>query len=283
MNYAEYLRSNGANEEDIKILDVPASRKAFDKMQAQVVEADKKAADSLADKLAYEEKVNKWHQETIVPEYERMKNESLVAKANEAKALKVIEQAQKDGLLEVTEALGYKGTPDKKGDVNPGNPDFDPNKYMTREDALTLAAKEGKAITTMAKIMDEHRRLALPDCDWEELYDAATSSRKPLAQVWQERFKVQEVRATKVKEAQDAHDKEISDKARAEERELMASKYGNPDTRPYVPSRHPFTPRKDNDRERQPWDSRDGSFLDRSGDRVSQATKKVLQQIESGR
>ena len=48
MTFAELLAENGASPEDIKLLDTPVARKAFDKQQAQVaaaVEAQRKADD----------------------------------------------------------------------------------------------------------------------------------------------------------------------------------------------------------------------------------------------
>jgi hypothetical protein len=61
-----------------------------------------------------------------------------------------------------------------------------------------------------------------------------------------------------------------------EERERLATTYGNPDLRPLAPSTSPFTKRPEAGREAQPWE-----VGDRSNERVQRATKTILD-MQSG-
>ena len=274
MNYAEYLKAQGASDEDIKVLDTAVARKAFDKMMKDADEAKAAAARAEKEKSDYEAKVNDWHQNTIVPEYERMKNEALAAKANEAKARAVIEAAQKEGLLDVADKLGWKKD-DKPADKGNDNPGFDASKYMTREEILHIAQQEGRAIATMGKLIQEHERLfpGQAAVDWTSIYESATQKKRSVEQEWMERFNVQAAREARTKAEQEARDKKIRDEAYAAAQSEMASKYGNPETRPLAPSRSPLAPRAETGREKQPWDQGD-----RANDRVKRATESVIKQ-----
>src|SRR5262249_43944762 len=80
--------------------------------------------------------------------------------------------------------------------------------------------------------------------------------------------------------AKKSHDEEIAKwKAEgAKEKETeMVSKYGNPETRPMMPSRQPLFQTKTGDALREgkhPWDQTDGKLQQ---DRVERATKKLIE------
>ena len=271
MIYAEYLKANGASDEEIKILDVPSARKAFDKLQKDAADAQALAETARKEKEAYEAQVEEWHAKKITPEYERMKNEALVAQANEAKARKVIEKLQKDGLIDVAKDLGWDTVDIKKPD-NKLPDGFDPSKYVTNDHLIAVAEKEGEAIAMVADMVAEHQQLFPGQrLNVRELRKEATARKISVEQLWMEKYKVNDARAAAVKAEQDAHDKKIADEAYAKAQSEIASKYGNPDARPLTPSRSPLVPRPDSGRDKAPWE-----IGDKSGDRVQRATATVV-------
>lgn len=272
-SYAEYLRSEGASDEDIKILDTAAGRRAFEKLQARLDEASGEVEKVRAVQADYEKQVDTWYTT------ERDKNKSLQSQLIEAQSREAALKAQREGLLAVARDLGYdpdKLSPPVKPPETPPTGAFDPDKY-TNEVILPLAKKESRAIAKMAMLTSEHARLGLPaDVDWMAMLDDSERSGKSIEQLWTERYKVADVRAAQAKAAQDAHDKKIADDAVAAARGQWVSEYGNPNTRPLVPSTNTFTTRKDDNlRAKQPWEHNDSKL---SNDRVERATKKLVEQ-----
>jgi hypothetical protein len=277
MTYREYLLSQGATEEDIKVLDTPIGRKAFEQMQT--VQADHTRLKESAD--AFQTRVNEYY-ETEKEKRARIESELVASRAREAATRTALLTAQERGLLDVSKDLGFNLEASAAPPVNnPAAPAFDPNKYFTREDITSMVRQEAAAIAIASTIVDEHRRL-FPDkpLDMESLLTRAQERKIPLKQMWMDEFKVPEARAAVAQKAQDDRDnrirKEAEDKVRAE----LASQYGNPETRPLAPSHSPFTSRKDTGRDKQPWEvGLDGEAG--SNDRVQRAVQRHIAR-ESG-
>jgi len=238
MTYAEFLRAQGATEEDIKVLDHPVARKAWEKSQA-----DAAAATAAAKQL--EADTRKWYDETIIPSQEKLQRERDTAVANAAAERARVKALQDQGLLEVAEADAAAKAAATASGATP--PSFDPSKYVTQDTLLQVAEKEGDAIAIAQDIAAEHSYLFGNDSAkklvFRDLRREAVQRKLSVEQVWMERFGVQAAREARAKADRDAEiAKWKSEGAKEKETELV-SKYGNPDTRPAVSSTNPFTNR----------------------------------------
>lgn len=271
--YAEFLRSQGATDDEIKILDTPAAQRAYTKMQSDLaaVAAERDTAKSGIDAM------NKWFTDEASPAFKKMESDLVVARANEARAKAAILEAQKRGLVDVAKDLGYN--PDEANPTptpNPGASNFDPNRYFTRDEIVKIAETEGEAIAVAQDIAFEHRQL-FPDkpLNFRALRQEALASKKPVEQYWMDKFGVAKAREDREAAARAANE----DRIRKEEREKVltevASKYANPDMRPLEPSTVSFVPRPNTTRDKQPWE-RDSSSVE--NDRVNRVVQKIYKQ-----
>lgn len=282
---AEYLRSQGASEDDIKALTEGsfsgAANRAFSKLQADLTAESTARAAAESSIKDLEQKSQSWYNEQIVPEFEKLRNKTITTEAELAKARTALLTAQKQGLLNVAKDLGY----DPESNPTPQNPtataagSFDPNRYFTRDEILQIAQGEGDAIAIAQDIAYEHSRL-FPDkpLNFRELRKRAVAAKKPVEQLWMEEFHVADARAAQAKSAHDAELAKAREEGATAERQRLADQYGNPNTRPLAPSSSPFTPRPATGRDKMPWDA-PGSSEALSNDRVARATKKVMETV----
>ena len=266
--YSEYLKSCGATPEEIAVLDTPTARRAYDRMEASVVEnaaAAKAAKDSAA---AYQQKADGWF-EKVNGEVEEARKAEMLAKAEAARSRTVIEEMTKRGLIDVAKEMGYEVP---AASVAPTPAALD-SRYVTNETLLQVAEREGDAIAIAQDIAYEHSRL-FPDrpLNFRELRREAVTRKVNVEALWMERYGVTAAREARAKAAQDAHDAKMRDEGRKSAETEFASKYANPDMRPGVVSQHPLAPRPATQREKQPWETGD-----LSNERVLRATKKVLE------
>lgn len=275
MTYAEYLKQNGATDEDIKVLDNPIARKGFEALQRQAADASAAAKAATDAQAADRAELEKWYQEQQVPAYQKMQNELVAARANEAKAKAAVMALQKQGLIDVAKDLGYDAAPTAgTPPANPGAVGFDASKYVTTDAVVALAEQEGDAIALAQDIAFEHRTL-FPDkpLNFRQLRAAAKAAHKPVEQYWMDTYQVQPARAAREAAEKSAYEARLIKQGADSEREKYISQYGNPDTRPLVPSTSPFTQRPATGRDKQPWETN----TDPSNDRVRRATAKIME------
>lgn len=281
MTYAEFLRSQGATEEDVKILATPIAEKAFKVQADQLAAAQAQAKAELDARIQYEADSKTWRDE-VNGHYTKAKNDAIVAQVNEAKARALIDAAQKAGLIQVAEDLGYvtapPATPGAPAAPAPGAPPTTAT-GPTWEQVRELAEAEGAAIALAQDIAAEHARL-FPNrpINFRQLREKAKTSRKPLEQVWQEDFGVLAARQAAEDAKVAAHDAAMRAEGEAAAVARLASQYGNPDTRPMSPSTSPFAGRAATGRDKQPWEAPEGQ-LER--DRISRAAQNVVKQLDS--
>lgn len=279
MTLAELLKSQGASEEDIKLLDTPIARRAFEAQQQAVTDATTAAAASDKAKKDYEAQVDRWHNEQILPAYQRMEAESITSKAELAKAKAVLLSAQDAGLLKIAADMGFKqdGTP--AAPVNNGTPNIDTSKFVTADRLNELVETAGNGLAVLQDIVMEHAQL-FPDRPLKvrELRAAAVAERKSVEQYWSEKYGVPAARDKRDADAKTAYEARLRKEGADAATQAFADRYGNPDTRPLVPSVSPLAPRTDGSgRDKMPWDSND-----RSNDRVKKATSAVIAQQTGG-
>jgi hypothetical protein len=273
--YAEFLKSQGASDEDLKVLDHPVARKAWEVSQAQIAQAAEEAATEKRKAREYNEQANQWFDsQTVV--YKDMEKKVMAAEAEKARAIALVKSAQDAGLLEIAKGMGYDAPPPpdpKGGNVNANG--FNPEQYFTRDDILRIANQEGEAIATAQDIAYQHQRL-FPDkpLNFRALRTEAVSRKLPVEAVWKEKYKVDEAVAARDAADKAAYEKRLIEQGEAQAREKFASQYGNPDTRPFVPSSSPFTPRPQGDRTKQPWDANENTL---ANDRVARVTRKLIE------
>src|SRR5882757_6361297 len=184
MTYAEFLRSQGASEEDVKALDTSIGRKAFEASQASTAAAIAERDAAKAGAVAYEERANAWFTEQN-KKYGDLQKQVVITSGGEARARAALMKAQELGLIDVAKDLGYTPeAPVVPPDPKLGTPGFDPNQYFTREDILKIAQSEGDAIAVAQNIAFEHTRL-FPDktLDFVALRARALAAKKPVQQV----------------------------------------------------------------------------------------------------
>jgi hypothetical protein len=286
MTYAEFLKSQGASEEEIKVMDTAVGRRAFDAMQRTATEAAEEAARQKASAESYQTRVDQWFEENK-GKLDAANNNVVTAKAEAERARAAILAAHKQGMLDVAilNDLGIK--PDGTSAAppaappNPGAPNFDPNKYFTRDDILTIAEREGEAIAMAQDIAAEHSVL-FPGrpLNFRELRREAVAAKKPLEQVWMDKFQVSAAREAKQKAEREAEQKKwMEEGAKAREAELLKTIGSNPFTRAPEASHSPFAPRPQSDTRsgKQPWEV--GTSEQLSAQRVEKGAKLALERL----
>lgn len=264
---AEYLRSEGATEEDLKLLDTPLARKAFDKQQAAVeaAAAEKaRAADVIKRNQEWAVEVEENNQK-----YLKERDSALVkAAALEAQQKKMTEL----GLIEIAEKM-EPGSTKTEQKTEPAT--FDPSKYVDRDTLMQVAEREGDAIATAQDIAFEHQRLFGTDptkrLNFRELRKEALSRKISVEQLWMDKYPVQATRDRFAADERAAYEKKIADDAVARYR--SENSQTNPMTGIPVISRTPFTaPASEGQAGKQPWQTSEAA---QSNSRV----QKVLESL----
>jgi hypothetical protein len=271
-NYAEFLKSQGATDAEIAVLDTPVARKAYEKMEAATAEAATaraKAEQKYKDNLEWKTQVEAQNQEYL-KERDSAKVEAAAAAARIAKMAEL-------GLIEVAERMEPGSTKPKDGET----PAFDPkvlDGYVDRKTLLEVAEHEGDAIATAQDIAYEHSQLFGNDpskrLNFRELRKEAVSRKVSVEALWMERYSVQAAREAAAAKSQAAHEAKIAADA------VTKYKSEHPETNPMLAtpgiSRTPFTGRIPSDLTagtvKQPWQVSDSQ-------RQSQREQKVIAKL----
>jgi hypothetical protein len=279
--FADYLRSLGTAEADITVLDTPAAQKAYDAMEARMAEAVKVERDKME---TYQGQVNQYY-ETTNAKAKQLENQAIVATAEAARAKAALLEAQRQGLIDVARDLGY--TPDDqaakdaaaRAAAERANGGTNVDELMKQISPALESAGDGLAAVMDAMV--EHTKL-FPDRPFNarEIRRQSVAAHKPFYQYWEETFKVADARAAAAAAAQKAHDDKIAKDARDAAIAEMASTYGNPATRPAVPSNAPFVVRKSADgKPEAPWARSESEASDA---RVRRATENLIKSQGTG-
>jgi hypothetical protein len=206
--YAEYLKSNGATEEDVKVLDTPIARKAFERMEAAVVAKDDEAKKAKAQADAYQA----WYNDKALPYVSGVESKLSVAEANLAAERTRLKSLQDAGLLELSEqdeaAKKAAVEAEKRGAVT-----FDPEKFVPREQFNELATRAADSITLVADLAQEHTALGLPPVSWRTLKAEASAANQDVETYWKTKFNVEAKRSERSATERAAYEKKISDDA----------------------------------------------------------------------
>jgi hypothetical protein len=264
-SYGDYLRTQGASDADIAVLDTPLAQKAFTALQAERDAAAKAQAD-------YKATADKWYQEEVIPQFTTMQQETAIAKAERAKAIELIKSATDAGMIELAKKAGFEK--ELEAGRAPKEPTMD-DKFVTRELLLQVAEKEGDAIAIAQDIAYEHSRLC-PDktLNFQSLRRDAVARKVPVMQVWEEKYGIPALRAARELADKTAYETKLREEGAAAERTKFASEYGNPGTRPLMPSHNPFVNRPAEKKDKQPWEVDENN---RSALRVQEGARKAIE------
>jgi len=274
--YFDYLKENGATDEDAKLLDTPVARKAYETLQSQIAAA---AADADARVNNYKAEADKWYNETILPNYQTMEQKLAAASANEARARALILASQDEGLKKVALEMGFKpdGTPATITQPTTQPNAFDASKYVTVDALNQMSDSVGAGLAALQDMVLEHSQL-FPDrrLDVRAIRAEAVAARKNVYDYWEQKFGVPAARTARA----EAEKKIYEDRIRKEERDKtvaeLASQYANPNTVPASSSSNIFTPRPSAGREKAPWEA-GLAGAEGSNDRVAKAAKLFVE------
>jgi len=260
MDLTQFLKANGASDDDVKALTegsfAGAAKRAFDAAFAKAAAAEAAAADAVAARTKAEAVVAEttdWYNNTALVEYGKLQNEVVAAKANEARYIAALKVAQERGLIDVAKDLGFE--PEKKEPVTAAAA-IDTTKYMTRDEILAIAEKEGEAIALVQDIAAEHSRL-FPDkpLNWRQLRRDAMAAKQPVEAYWTSKYGVEAAREKRVTDERTAMEARLRKEGADAERQKLVDEGFNPALRVPLPSNHVFAPRKAPDGSaKQPWE-----------------------------
>jgi hypothetical protein len=275
MTYAEYLKANGATEDEIKVLDSAVARRAFDKSQAEAEEARTAAAKLEETMKNYEARVQSWYTEND-SKLKQVQNQAVAAAAEAARAKAALLEAQKQGMVDIAKDLGYETEPPKQ------QPAAADDRYVSRQDFGNLMTEAGNSLARMADLKDEYATLFPGQrLNLSSLVVEARANGAPDVFTYAE--KKYNMPAAREAAAQKQRDAEIAkwkaEGAKEKETELV-SRLGNPDLRPLQPSKSPFAVRPDDKlrADNQPWNKSETQL---ANDRVARGVQKLAERETS--
>jgi hypothetical protein len=270
--YGDYLKSMGATEEEIKVLDTPVAARAYDK---QIEDSQAVLAKQEEVMKNYESRVQSWYAENDA-KLKQVQNQSIAEAARAAKAEAALMEAQKQGLLDVAKDLGYSTEPVKPAVTAPDDRYLTMDKFQQAGDAFAA---------NLAGLLDaanEHARL-FPGQPFnaEQLRREAQAAGKTLLPYWEEKFKVRDAREQAAAKQRDAEIAKWKAEGAKEKETELVSRFGNPETRPMQPSKNPFAVRPDDKlrNDNQPWNKSETQL---QNDRVSRAAQRLVERQTSG-
>lgn len=233
--YADLLKSQGASDEDVKLLDTPIARKAYDKLQSDLAGAERVRQEAQAAADANK----KWYDEQALPYIETLtkaKNTAVGEAAANAAKVKALQEA---GLIEAASNEEVAAEAARKA-AAAGQPTFDASKYVTTETLHAVANREGDAIAIAQDIAYEHSRL-FPDkpLNFRNLRKEAVEKNISVETLWETRYGVPAARDAKAAADKAAYEAKIAADA------VSRFKSEHPITQPGLgysqPSANPFT------------------------------------------
>lgn len=236
MTYAELLKSQGATDDDIKILATPLAERVYAKQQSDLATAQAAADKATKQAAAYQE----WYNTQALPYLSDVESKLKVSEATltgERARLKALQDA---GLIEVAE----QSEAEKLAAVEAakrGAPTFDPTKFVPREQFNELAVKAADSITLVADLAQEHASLGLPAVSWRALKAEAAAASQDVETYWKAKFNVDAKRSERDLAVKAAYEKKVGEDAVAKYRQEHPASGVNPALGFGGPSVNPFT------------------------------------------
>jgi hypothetical protein len=267
--YADFLRTQGASDDDVKLLDTPIARKAYDAQLA----AAKESID------AYKQKADDWFEKVAQPNLTKAEQSALKANAELARMRSLVAQSTDDGLKQVAKDMGFtidgNGNPPKDEPKLPAG--FDPSKFLTTDSVSGMLDQAGANLARMQDMVLEHMQLYPGQrLNVAKLREEAVAAKSNVYDYWEKKYNVPAARDKQLADARAADEARIRKDERDKVAAEFASNYANPNTVPAGVSSNIFVPRPKAGREKQPWEA---SLEGESGsnDRVARAAKTAME------
>lgn len=199
------------------------------------------AEETLATATKKETEINRFWNEEAAPQINQAFSEKATAEAQASFYRTQAEEARKNGFI-AKDAPGYTPPANPNPNPNPApGPTVVANKNEVPGSPAYMTVDQGaRAISEAAFLLTEHQRLfnePLPDLS--ELMESAGQSRRKARDIWSEKYKVSERRATLEAEKKAAERATMEKEITAKVAKDFAEKYGHDGTRPMAPSRYP--------------------------------------------
>lgn len=271
--YAEFLKANGATDDEIKVLVTPASEKAYSALSTQATEAISRATKAESDKAAYD----KWYKEVAEPTAAKALAERDQALGDAAAERARVKKLQDLGLLKIAEQMeggGAGGDDDaaKRAAAAAAQPDL--SKYVDTDTFRQVVAREGDAIAEAQDLAFEHQRL-FPDkpLNFRALRQQALANKRSVYDQWQSDFNVATVREQRATADKESYEKKLREEGASAERAKLQTV--NPHLVSPTTSSSPFTGRAPSAQgaDSQPWNK---SEAERESARLQKGINKVL-------
>jgi len=267
----DHLVANGATAEEAKTLDTPTASRLLDKQQSDAEAAAAKIATLDKNYKDYQVSVNGWHEENNA-KLIKAQNDAVANAAESARAKAALMELQTRGLIDVAKDFGW--TPEPPKVVPPALDD----RYVSLDKFQEVANSIGDNLAALEDMVMEHKQL-FPDrpLSVRQLRNEALAAKKSVHEYWESKYKVGEARETASKIQRDAEIAKWKAEGAKEKETELVSKFGNPETRPMVPSHSPFTPRPaDPLRKEHPWNQVDGKL---QADRVARRDREFDEEV----
>lgn len=249
-SYAEYLKSNGATDDEVKVLVTPASQKAYDAMQAQVTAA---AAETLKAQTHYKA-LDDWHKNVAEPTAAKALAERDAALADAAAERARMKKLQDLGLLAIADQMEPEEAAKRAAAATSAATAPDLSKYVDRDTFLSTVSQEGDAIAIAQDIAFEHQRL-FPDkpLNFRELRKQAIANKQSVEQQWMSTYGVAAARESRATADKDAYEKRLREEGASAERAKLSTV--NPNLVNPQASSNPFTGKSPSAQaaDAQPW------------------------------
>jgi|SRR5882724_965918 len=268
--YADYLKANGATDEELKVLVSPTTERAYEKMLAEQDAANERAATLDKQYKDYQTQVTDWYNQNDA-KLKETQTGKVAAEAEAARSKAALMELQRQGMIDVAKDLGWSPEPPKAADRGALD-----DRYVSIDRFQEVANSIGDNLAQLEDMVMEHKQL-FPDrpLSVRQLRNEALAAKRSVHEFWESKYKVSEARENAAKTQHEAEIAKWKAEGAKEKETELVSKFGNPETRPMVPSHSPFTPRPaDPLRKEHPWNQVDGKL---QNDRVARVTKNLME------
>lgn len=243
MTWKEILKAKGLTDAQIAEIEKTAGA-AVSEFDVLIQTAETKNAEATrlhTEATEKTKKLNEWWNDDATKQINEAFSKASTAEAQAAFYRTQVEEAKKAGFIGA-DAPGYKPPAADPANPNPGG-HFVPGGNPTPGSPRFMTSQEvANAVSNTFFISNEHQRLfgePLPGEALSQLMQEASEQKTTAMKLWESKYKVPEKRAEITANAQKAHDDKIAKETEERVRREYAEKYGNPETRPMVPSRFP--------------------------------------------
>lgn len=267
MNWKEYLKTQGYTDQEIANMATTFGEEKMSKAFATPIQQLADAQARLAEAETKDTEFRTFYETEVLPKVSTVYQDAINMRTRNAALEERLKAAKEYGFLNDPAAVpgspapttvpgtvpnpvpGSPGAPTVTPTATPG---FDPNMYVRADKFSEEVSNIPNMLGRLTKISNEHMSLfgsPLLDIDTIIAEAQASKGKRNVLQIWEEKYKVADKRASIAAAKQKEHDDQVA----AEAVRKYASEHNMPFTTPGQVSRSPlFTP-PSADAARQPW------------------------------